>query len=63
MTEKEQVLARIRALYIIHNTKAEAWRQKHGYSNDVGCLTRESMQIAILMPRLTELGIDYKDLK
>jgi len=60
---RQALIARIKDLLKKHNAKVVAFQQKNGYSDEVGCMTREACELARLQPVMHKLGVTLDDCK
>lgn len=57
LMEREALRTRVRILNAIHQQKQSEWQNQHNYSDEVGCITRESLVLASLVPEILRHGL------
>ena len=62
MDEKQQLINRLKVLIKINQAKQKKYQDENGLSSDVGCITRESFEMARLVPKMQSLNIKLEDI-
>lgn len=63
MTEREQLISKLKTLVKINAIKQKQYQEENGLSPDCGCITREGCEMASLYPQMQKLDVTFDDVR
>ncbi len=63
MSEREELIQRLKRLIEANKVKQATYRQQYNVSDEIGFLTREAVIMASLLPKMQQLGVTFDDCK
>lgn len=61
MNEREQLICRLKSLLETHKLKQRQYQEENNLGSEVGCISRESLIIASLLPQMQALKVSFED--
>jgi len=59
--ERQLLIQRLKCLMETNEIKQQKYQQQNGINYECGCITRESVIMASLLPKMQELGVGFDD--